>query len=117
MFALAVFSKREFRSFRDWTTRGLRRRRHTAVRVGTRRRNDRSFLNVVVVVVVDRFRRGERGVSLSHTFSKTRKTCFFDVDIVIDGGFGLNEPSTIIDYTGKQAHLLRQGLGEIDLID
>lgn len=39
------------------------------------------------------------------------------VDIVIDGGFGLNEPSTIINYTGKQAHLVRQGLGEIDLID
>lgn len=39
------------------------------------------------------------------------------VDIVIDGGIGNNQPSTIIDYTENQAYLVRQGLGEINLID
>lgn len=39
------------------------------------------------------------------------------VDIIIDGGAGLNEPSTIIDYTSKQAFLVRQGLGPVDVID
>lgn len=39
------------------------------------------------------------------------------VDIVIDGGAGMNEPSTIINYTDKQAFLVRQGLGPIDVID
>lgn len=39
------------------------------------------------------------------------------VDIVIDGGIGNNQPSTIIDYTESQAYLVRQGIGEISLID
>jgi len=39
-----------------------------------------------------------------------------DVDIVVDGGMGKNEPSTIIDYTGKEAFLIREGLGEVDVI-
>lgn len=34
------------------------------------------------------------------------------VDIVIDGGTGGNIPSTIIDYTGKEPVLVREGLGE-----
>lgn len=34
------------------------------------------------------------------------------VDIVIDGGAGGNIPSTIIDYTGKDPVLVREGLGE-----
>lgn len=34
------------------------------------------------------------------------------VDIVIDGGSGGNIPSTIIDYTGKDPILVREGLGE-----
>lgn len=34
------------------------------------------------------------------------------VDIVIDGGPGGNTPSTIIDYTGKEALLVREGAGE-----
>nr|WP_321451097.1 L-threonylcarbamoyladenylate synthase [uncultured Carboxylicivirga sp.] len=37
------------------------------------------------------------------------------VDIVIDGGYGGNEPSTIIDCTGGDMELVRQGLGTIDL--
>ena len=39
-----------------------------------------------------------------------------DVDIVIDGGAGMNIPSTIIEYTGKEPFLIREGLGPIDVI-
>mgnify|MGYP006131369893 FL=1 len=39
------------------------------------------------------------------------------VDIVIDGGAGMNEPSTIINYTDKEPFLVRQGLGPIDIIN
>ncbi|PSJ74913.1 threonylcarbamoyl-AMP synthase [Sphingobacteriales bacterium UPWRP_1] len=35
------------------------------------------------------------------------------VDIVIDGGFGNNTPSTIIDCTGSEITIVRQGLGEL----
>lgn len=38
------------------------------------------------------------------------------VDIVIDGGYGKNVPSTIIDYTGNEAFLIREGLGDINII-
>lgn len=38
------------------------------------------------------------------------------VDIVIDGGAGMNIPSTIIEYTGNTPYLIREGLGEIDVI-
>lgn len=34
------------------------------------------------------------------------------VDIVIDGGTGGMTPSTIIDYTGAEPEVVRQGLGE-----
>ena len=34
------------------------------------------------------------------------------VDIVIDGGPGGNVASTIIDYTGDEATLIREGKGE-----
>lgn len=37
------------------------------------------------------------------------------VDIVIDGGACGNIPSTVIDCSGSEIILLRQGLGEIDL--
>lgn len=37
------------------------------------------------------------------------------VDVVIDGGFGGNEPSTIIDCTGDEMEIIRQGLGEIEI--
>jgi tRNA threonylcarbamoyl adenosine modification protein (Sua5/YciO/YrdC/YwlC family) len=37
------------------------------------------------------------------------------VDVVIDGGVGGNIPSTIIDCTGDELVIIRNGLGEIDL--
>ncbi len=39
----------------------------------------------------------------------------YKVDIVIDGGACGNIPSTVIDCSGSEITLLRQGLGEIDL--
>jgi tRNA threonylcarbamoyl adenosine modification protein (Sua5/YciO/YrdC/YwlC family) len=36
-------------------------------------------------------------------------------DVVIDGGFGKNEASTIVDCTGEDITILRQGLGELEL--
>ena len=38
------------------------------------------------------------------------------VDIVIDGGFGDNEPSTIIDCTGEEIEIIREGKGIVDFI-
>jgi len=35
------------------------------------------------------------------------------VDIVIDGGFGDNEPSTIIDCTGDEPIIIREGKGKL----
>lgn len=35
------------------------------------------------------------------------------VDIVIDGGYGHNEPSTVVDCTTYPFEILRQGIGEI----
>ena len=37
------------------------------------------------------------------------------VDIVIDGGFGGNEPSTIVDCTEHEFKIIRQGKGEIEM--
>jgi len=36
------------------------------------------------------------------------------VDIVIDGGYGGNEPSTIIDCTSDEMEITRQGLGIVE---
>ena len=36
------------------------------------------------------------------------------VDLIIDGGIGGTEPSTIIDFTSGQAEVLREGAGEWD---
>jgi tRNA threonylcarbamoyl adenosine modification protein (Sua5/YciO/YrdC/YwlC family) len=36
-------------------------------------------------------------------------------DAVIDGGFGNNEASTIVDCTGPEIEILRQGLGNLEL--
>jgi len=36
-------------------------------------------------------------------------------DVVIDGGYGNNEASTIVDCTGDQFVIIRQGLGELEL--
>jgi tRNA threonylcarbamoyl adenosine modification protein (Sua5/YciO/YrdC/YwlC family) len=35
-------------------------------------------------------------------------------DVVIDGGFGRNEASTIVDCTGEEYVIIRQGLGELE---
>lgn len=36
------------------------------------------------------------------------------VDVVIDGGYGNNIPSTVVDCTGNEPLIVRQGLGELD---
>jgi len=36
------------------------------------------------------------------------------VDAVIDGGYGKNEPSTVIDCTGDEPVVIRQGIGPVD---
>jgi tRNA threonylcarbamoyl adenosine modification protein (Sua5/YciO/YrdC/YwlC family) len=38
------------------------------------------------------------------------------VDIVIDGGYGNITPSTVIDFTGAEPEILREGLGDLSLI-
>lgn len=37
------------------------------------------------------------------------------VDVVIDGGAGGNIPSTVVDCTGEELVIVRQGLGKIEL--
>ncbi|MDT8413019.1 MAG: L-threonylcarbamoyladenylate synthase [Vicingaceae bacterium] len=36
------------------------------------------------------------------------------VDLVIDGGYGNNEASTVIDCTGETPEIVRQGIGVVD---
>jgi tRNA threonylcarbamoyl adenosine modification protein (Sua5/YciO/YrdC/YwlC family) len=36
-------------------------------------------------------------------------------DVVIDGGYGKNEPSTIVDCTSDEIRIIRQGLGKLDI--
>jgi tRNA threonylcarbamoyl adenosine modification protein (Sua5/YciO/YrdC/YwlC family) len=36
------------------------------------------------------------------------------VDLVIDGGYGNNVPSTVIDCTGSEIEVIRQGMGNIE---
>lgn len=38
------------------------------------------------------------------------------VDIVVDGGYGDNVPSTVIDLTDNEPVLIREGKGNIDII-
>ncbi|MBL4592517.1 MAG: threonylcarbamoyl-AMP synthase [Flavobacteriales bacterium] len=38
------------------------------------------------------------------------------LDLVIDGGYGKNEASTIIDCTGNEPEIIREGIGDIDII-
>lgn len=38
------------------------------------------------------------------------------VDLIIDGGYGDNIPSTVIDLTGFEPQLIREGKGSIDII-
>lgn len=35
-------------------------------------------------------------------------------DLVVDGGFGGNEPSTVVDCTGPEPVILRQGMGVLE---
>lgn len=37
------------------------------------------------------------------------------VDMVIDGGYGGNEPSTIIDFSGDEPEVIRQGKGSLEI--
>lgn len=37
------------------------------------------------------------------------------VDLVIDGGYGHNVPSTVVDCTAYPPEILRQGLGELEI--
>lgn len=39
------------------------------------------------------------------------------VDIVIDAGYGGNEPSTIVDFTNEEPVILRQGKGDFSLFE
>jgi tRNA A37 threonylcarbamoyladenosine synthetase subunit TsaC/SUA5/YrdC len=36
------------------------------------------------------------------------------VDVIIDGGFGGNEASTILDCTGNEVEVVRVGKGSVD---
>ena len=38
-----------------------------------------------------------------------------DVEMIIDGGYGNLEASTIIDCTGSAPEIIRQGIGKLDL--
>jgi tRNA threonylcarbamoyl adenosine modification protein (Sua5/YciO/YrdC/YwlC family) len=38
------------------------------------------------------------------------------VDLVIDGGYGENIPSTIIDLTGNEPAVIREGKGDVNVI-
>jgi len=38
------------------------------------------------------------------------------IDLVIDGGFGNNEASTIIDCTSNDAEVIREGIGTLDIL-
>jgi tRNA threonylcarbamoyl adenosine modification protein (Sua5/YciO/YrdC/YwlC family) len=39
------------------------------------------------------------------------------VDIIIDGGYGNNVPSTVIDLTSEEPVLIREGAGDISFMD
>ena len=36
-------------------------------------------------------------------------------DAIIDGGYGNNEASTVVDCTGEEIEIVRQGLGILEL--
>jgi tRNA threonylcarbamoyl adenosine modification protein (Sua5/YciO/YrdC/YwlC family) len=36
-------------------------------------------------------------------------------EIVVDGGYGKNEASTVVDCTGEEFYIVRQGLGNLEL--
>ncbi|MFU8838804.1 MAG: L-threonylcarbamoyladenylate synthase [Thiohalomonadaceae bacterium] len=41
-----------------------------------------------------------------------RQSLEHHVDLVIDGGYGSMEPSTVVDFTGEAPEVLRRGLGD-----
>jgi tRNA threonylcarbamoyl adenosine modification protein (Sua5/YciO/YrdC/YwlC family) len=45
-----------------------------------------------------------------------RQTLEFHVDAIIDGGYCGLEPTTVVDMTGDQPELRRQGMGDFSLI-
>ena len=38
------------------------------------------------------------------------------VDMVINGGYGGNEPSTVIDFSGDEPEIVREGKGSLDIL-
>ena len=38
------------------------------------------------------------------------------VDMVINGGYGGNEPSTVIDFSGDEPEIIRKGKGSLDIL-
>jgi tRNA threonylcarbamoyl adenosine modification protein (Sua5/YciO/YrdC/YwlC family) len=38
------------------------------------------------------------------------------VDMVINGGYGGNEPSTVIDFSGDEPKIIREGKGSLDIL-
>lgn len=38
------------------------------------------------------------------------------IELVIDGGYGDNTPSTVIDLTGNEPEIIREGKGDIDIV-
>jgi len=36
------------------------------------------------------------------------------VDLVVDGGYGNNEASTVVDLTSSEPMIIRQGIGELE---
>lgn len=38
-----------------------------------------------------------------------------EVDLVVDGGYGNNNPTTVVDLTGDEPEITRQGIGELIL--
>jgi len=45
-----------------------------------------------------------------------REELEYEVDLVIDGGIGSNQPSTVIDWRGTSLRVLREGSGEISFL-
>ena len=37
------------------------------------------------------------------------------VDVIVDGGYGDNVPSTVIDLTGDEPQLIREGKGSLEI--
>jgi len=40
----------------------------------------------------------------------------FLVDLIIDGGYGDNQPSTVIDLSEAEPEVIREGKGSLDIL-